>query len=100
MIKCSEHTSSPVVSQASTSNNSNTSAESKYFTNKAAKRAASLEAASESAQYCIHHLTYCGCPITNYTVVYRYSTDELYDFLDKITQVCFERDSSVQMIEP
>jgi len=47
-----------------------------------------LASSVESNQYCLHHLTYCGCPISNYTLVYRYSTKELEKMLDKITEAC------------
>ena len=31
-------------------------------------------------QMCIHHLDYCKCPMNSYTLVYRYSTNELLQF--------------------
>lgn len=88
MIRCSEHTVSPVGSQASepTAETANAPviAQSKY-TNKQEKRKAALQSAGESGQYCIHHLTYCGCPMSNYTVVLRYSNEELEMLMTKVT---------------
>ena len=31
-------------------------------------------------QMCIHHYDYCKCPISSYTLVYRYSSKELEHF--------------------
>lgn len=100
MIKCSVHTSSPFNSQID-----RPSAEGKYKRSyrkqqlsKQEKRAKALEEASESSQYCIHHLDYCECPATNYTLVYRYSTAELNQMLDSISKQCENTDSSVQEV--
>ena len=98
MIKCTEHTVSTQNSQQSSNTSAETMNNSKY-TNKVAKRAAALEAANESGQYCIHHLAYCGCPIEHYSVVYRYSTQELHNFMDIINKACIDRDSSIEVMD-
>jgi hypothetical protein len=88
MIRCSEHTPSSQSSEPQNTIKEKKSGQTSRYTNKQEKRASQLSNQSESQQYCIHHLGYCGCEPQNYQIVYRYSTSELQELLVKIKNAC------------
>lgn len=100
MIKCSEHTCGKPDSNASEEANKPVTKYSKRRqTSSKQKNDSSQSSVTESEQYCIHHLGYCGCEVSNYTVVYRFSTKELLDMNAKIQEACRVRDSSVEEVK-
>ena len=93
MIQCAIHTCSPEEKQL------DPCLEAQNFTNKYEKRNKALNSARLSGQYCISHFTYCGCPKECYTLVYRYTTEELLQFKSTIIDACQARDSSLTILD-
>lgn len=82
MIKCSEHT----IEKTEINQGADEAKKlvGRCMMSKQEKRQQALKEAQGSAQYCVHHLNYCGCAVPKYTMVYRYTTQELNQMLDDI----------------
>lgn len=84
MIQCERHT----LMEANKKADEVTSSPPPVNMTKQQRRAKALAAASASQQYCIHHQNFCNCLMDNYTLIYRFSKEELKQFMDDINYAC------------
>ena len=58
------------------------------YASKQEKRNKALAKSYESNQMCTHHLNVCGCSLDNYVITYRFSTNELHQYMKLINEAC------------